>query len=168
MGFSATYDKDSSLEVLAPALKISHTELSEISKTRFGGDLSFNIADFSFESEVIRVHLEKTTPHLEQGLNFFYATLGYNLTESFFMYGSYWIVDGHQERPVLPDNRVVEDEIIKVSTIGASYNPMDRVRFKAQFARITVGDEFLELPQGVLAETETGLNLFGVAVSVFF
>ena len=168
LGLSATYDKDNSAEVLAPELNIPHTELSEIPKKRLGGDLSYDFANFSFQSEFIKVSLERNIPKVERNLDFYYATLGYNFTEAFFIYGSYWFVDSRAGIPVLPDKRKEEDEDVKVTTTGASYNMMDRVRLKAQFSRIKLDDELLLLPEGVITRTEEDFSVFGLAVSVFF
>ncbi len=168
LGLSATYDKDNSAEVLAPELNIPRTELSAIPKTRFGGDLSYNFADFSFESEFIKVSLEKDIPKLERNLDFYYATLGYNFTEALFIYGSYWFIDSHAVIPTLPNERKEEDDDVKVATIGASYNMMDRVTLKAQFARVKLDDELQLLPEGVFTRSEDDFSVFSLAVSVFF
>ncbi len=168
LGLSATYDKDNSEEVLAPELNIPRTELSAIPKTRFGGDLSYNFADFSFESEFIKVSLEKDIPKLEKNLDFYYATLGYNFTKAHFIYGSYWFLDSHAAIPALSNERKEEDEDVKVATIGASYNMMDRVRLKAQFARVKLDHELQLLPEGVVTRSDDDFSVFALAVSVFF
>ncbi|MCZ6632996.1 MAG: hypothetical protein O7G87_06285, partial [bacterium] len=79
-----------------------------------------------------------------------------------------WLTDSHAAKPVLPDKRKEEDEDVKVTTIGASYNMMDRIRLKVQFSRIKLDDEFQVLPEGVFTRTEEGFSVFGLAVSVFF
>ncbi len=168
LGLSATYDKDNSAEVLAPELDISPTELSAIPKIRLGGDLSYSFADFSFESEFIKASLERESPKLERNLDFYYATLGYNLTEALFIYGSYWFLDSHTAILALPGDSIEEDEDIKTTTFGASYNMMDRVRFKAQFARVKLDHESQLLPAGVVTRVEDDFSVFSLAVSVFF
>ncbi|MCH8954131.1 porin [candidate division KSB1 bacterium] len=168
LGLSATYDKDNSAEVLAPELNIPRTELSSIPRIRFGGDLSCNFANFSFESEFIKVSLEKDNPKLERNLDFYYATLGYHFTEALFIYGSYWFLDSHAALPALPNERKVEDDDVKVATIGASYNMMDRVRLKAQFSRVRLDEELQLLPEGVVTRTEDNFSIFALAVSVIF
>jgi len=156
LGLSATYDKDNSEEVLADSLNIPRTELSAIPKIRFGGDLSYNFANFSFESEFIKVSLDKDNPKLERNLDFYYATLGYNFTEAIFIYGSYWFLDSHAALPALPNKRKVEDDDVEVATIGASYDLMDRIRFKAQFARVRLDD------------AEDNFSVYTLAVSIFY
>jgi len=168
LGLSATYDKDNSGEVLANPLNIPRTELIEIPKIRFGGDLSYNFANFSFESEFIKVSLDKDNPKLDQNLDFYYATLGYHFTEVLFIYGSYWFLDSHAGLPSLPNGRQQEDEDIKVATIGASYNMLDRVRLKAQFSRVRLTDELQLLPEGIFTSTEDDFSIFALAVSVIF
>ena len=168
LGLSATYDKDNSAEVLADSLNIRRTELSAIPKIRFGGDLSYNFANFSFESEFIKVSLEQDNPKLERNLDFYYATLGYNFTEALFIYGSYWLLDSHAAVPALPNERKKEDEDVKVTTFGASYNMMDRVRLKAQFARVKLDHEEQRLLDGVVTRIEDNFSVFALAVSVLF
>ncbi|MCH8020503.1 porin [candidate division KSB1 bacterium] len=168
LGLSATYDKDNSAEVLAPELNIPRSELSAIPKIRFGGDLSYNFANFSFESEFIKVSLDKDNPKLEQNLDFYYATLGYHFTEALFIYGSYWFLDAHAGIPALPNERQEEDDDVKVATIGASYNMLDRVRLKAQFARVKLVNEEQLLPAGAFTKREDDFSIFALAVSVIF
>ncbi len=168
LGLSATYDKDNAAEELAPELNIPRSELSAIPKIRFGGDLSYNFANFSFESEFIRVSLERDRPKLERNLDFYYATLGYHFTEALFIYGSYWFLDSHAGLPALPNERKEEDEDIKVATFGASYKMMDKVRLKAQFARVRLDDEEQLLPEGMVTRTEDNFSIFALAVSVIF
>lgn len=168
LGLSATYDKDNAAEELAPELNIPRSELSAIPKTRFGGDLSYNFANFSFESEFIKVSLDKDNPKLERSLDFYYVTLGYHFTEALFIYGSYWFLDSHAALPALPNERKVEDEDIKVATFGASYKMMDKVWLKAQFARVRLDHEEQLLPEGMVTRTEDDFSIFALAVSVLF
>ncbi|MCH8872389.1 porin [candidate division KSB1 bacterium] len=167
LGLSATYDKDNAAEVLAE-LNIPRSELSAIPKIRFGGDLSYNFANFSFESEFIKVSLDKDNPKLEQNLDFYYATLGYHFTEELFIYGSYWFLDAHTGKPALPNGRKEEDGNLKLATIGASYSMMDRVRLKAQFARVKLVNEEQLLPAGAFTKREDDFSIFALAVSVIF
>ena len=76
---------------LAEILNRPFADLSEIPTTRLGGDLSFNVANFSLESEFISVYVDDGIPELELDLDFYYATLGYNFTDELFVYGSYWV-----------------------------------------------------------------------------
>ena len=168
LGLSATYDKDNSAEVVADSLNIPRSELSAIPKIRFGGDLSYDLGDFSFESEFIRVSLERDSPKLDRTLDFYYATLGYHFTEALFIYGSYWFLDSHAAIPALPNKRKKEDEDVKVKTFGASFNIMDRVRLKAQFARVKLDHEELKLSDGLVTRTEDNFSTFSLAISVFF
>ena len=103
-----------------------------------------------------------------QNLDFYYATLGYNFTEALFIYGSYWFLDSHAGLPALANERKEEDEDIKTATFGASYNMMDRIRLKAQFARVKLDHEFQLRPDGAVTRTEDNFSLFALAVSIFF
>jgi len=167
LGLSATHHEDNAAEGLAPELNIPRTELSLIPVTRFGGDLSYNFANFSFESEFIKVSLEKDNPKLEQNLDFYYATLGYHFSEELFIYGSYWFLDAHSEIAP-PNERQEEAGNVKIGTIGASYSMMDRVRLKAQFARVRLVNEEQLLPAGAFTKREDDFSIFALAVSVIF
>ncbi len=168
LGLSATYDKDNFLESEAAELEIPRTELNERPKIRIGGDLSYNFANFSFESEFIKVNFEEGIQELEIELDFYYATVGYHVTEQLLIYGSYWLLGRHAAIPA-PVNARIEDEDIKVATFGASYNMLDRVRLKAQFSRVRLDEEELQLlPEGVVTRTEDDFSIFALAVSVIF
>jgi hypothetical protein len=167
LGLSATYDKDNYFESEAVYLGIPRTELNEIPKTRLGGDLSYNFANISFESEFISVNIIEDIPELGADLDFYYTTLGYHFTERLYIYGSYWVTDEHSTL-LAPGEERKEDEDIKVSTIGASYNLMDRVSLKVQFARVIGDEKRLLITQGIVRTEQDNFSVFALAVSVFF
>jgi len=167
LGLSATYDKDNFLESEAAELEIPRAELNERPKIRIGGDLSYNFANFSFESEFIKVNFEEGIQELDIEVDFYYATLGYHVIEQLLIYGSYWLLGTHVAI-LAPGNASIEDEDIKVATIGASYNMLDRVRLKAQFSRVRLDEELQLLPEGVVTRTEDNFSIFALAVSIIF
>ena len=77
-------------------------------------------------------------------------------------------MDSHAALPALQNERKEEDEDVKIATIGASYNMMDRVRLKAQFSRVRLDEELNLLPEGVVTRTKDDFSIFALAVSVFF
>ncbi len=77
-------------------------------------------------------------------------------------------MDSHAGLPALPNERKEEEEDIKVATFGASYSMMDRVRLKAQFARVRLVNEEQLLPAGAFTKREDDFSIFALAVSVIF
>jgi len=167
LGLSATHDKENFFESKALELGISRSELNQIPKLRLGGDLSYNFENVSFESEFISVNMIEDIPEFGQNLDFYYATLGYHFTERLYIYGSYWVMDAHSTL-LAPGNEKKEDEDIKVSTIGASYNLMDRVSLKAQYARVIGDEKHLLITQGIIRKEQDNFSVLALAVSVYF
>jgi len=167
LGLSTTYDKDNLAVSLADTLGIPRTRLNELPKIRIGGDLSYNFANFSFESEFIKVNLEEDIQEIGLDLDFYYATLGYHVTEQLLIYGSYWFLDSHKTL-LYPGNKTIEDEEIQVFTLGVSHDLTDTIRLKAQFSRIKSDEELQRLSQGVVITHSDDFSVFGLAASVFF
>jgi hypothetical protein len=165
MGISATYDKDNIFNGLVSKFYIEPTELNEIPKTRFGGDLSYDFANFSFESEFIKVDMKNSKLGIKADLDFIYSTLGYHITDKLFIYSSFWVMDEHLA-VFTSDFDVKEDGDVSVYTLGASYGLMDRVSLKAQFSRVINKDEVHEIMQNVVIKDK--FSVFALAVSVFF
>ena len=167
LGLSATYEKKNDFIDLADTLGRTPSELEGLPKMRLGGDLSYNFANFSFESEFITVNVDEGIPELELDLDFYYATLGYHFTEQLFIYGSYWFVDVHIAL-LAPGDEETEDEDIHTTNIGVSYNLNDRIRLKGQFARVKSDEEHRIIYQNEVRKEEDNFSVYGVAVSVFF
>jgi hypothetical protein len=167
LGVSATHEKTNGFIGLAPLLGRQQADLEELPLTRWGGDLSYNLANFSFESELIHVEVEAGIPDVELGLKFYYATLGYRFTNALFGYGSYWITDAHL-KVLVPDNGQREDEDLRVSTMGISYDLNDRIRLKGQFTRVRDDFELQLGSQGLAEKILDKFNVWAIAVSAFF
>jgi hypothetical protein len=167
LGLSATYDKSNGFIGLADTLGRQPAELQELPFTRLGGDLSYNLANFSFESEFIKVAVEAGIPEVDLALNFFYATLGYHFTNALYGYGSYWFTNA-QVTVLIPGDEKMEDEDIIVSTAGISYDLNDRIRLKGQFARVRDYDKIKSVSQNSLKKQQDKFNVWAIAVSVFF
>ncbi len=167
LGLSATYDKDNTFESMAEQFNIPRAELNEIPKTRLGGDLSYDFANFSLESEFIKVDIEKDNPEVKADLDLYYATLGYHFTEKLFIYSSYWVMDEHLT--VLTANpEVKEDGDSRVYSLGTSYSLIDRISLKTQFSKVIKKEENYLITQGETKMEEDNFSVFGLAVSVFF
>jgi hypothetical protein len=167
LGFSATHEKTNGFIGLADSLGHQPAELQELPLTRLGGDLSYNLANFSFESEFIMVDVHAGIPELKLSLDFYYATLGYHFTNELFAYGSYWDTDVHVAM-LIPGNEQREDEDLRVSTMGISYDLNDRIRLKGQFSRVRDYDKIQFVSQNLVEKIQDKFNVWAIAVSVFF
>jgi hypothetical protein len=178
LGLSATYEKRNEFIGFAEILGRQPSELQELPAIRLGGDLSYNLANFSLESEFITVNVDEGIPELKLDLDFYYATLGYYFTDKLFAYGSYWVTKAYFA-VLATENGKIEDEEILVPNAGISYNLNDRIRLKGQYARVTsddvyarvTSDDVLHLISEDRIEIKKDKEKFGVyaiAVSVFF
>lgn len=165
LGVSATYERLNDFIELAPLFNRPRSELQELPMTRFGGDLSYNFSNFSFESEYIAVKVRPGFPELELALDFFYATLGYHFSNALYGYGSYWLTKA-RNAGLIPNNEVKTDENIPVFSLGVSYDLSERIRIKGQVARVRSAEE--RLAQGLFTKTWDNFNVWAIAVSVFF
>ncbi|MCI0699352.1 hypothetical protein L0337_46035 [candidate division KSB1 bacterium] len=169
LGLSATYEKSNDFIELADTLRRQPAELQELPLTRLGGDLSYNLANFSFESEFITVDVHTGIPELGLALDFYYATLGYRFTNELSGYGSYWVTDVHVAM-LSPDNEEMRDEDLHVSTMGIFYDLNDGIRLKGQFARVREHEKIQlisQLSQDLVVKKDK-FNVWAIAVSVFF
>lgn len=167
LGLSATYEKSNGFIELADSLGRQPAELQELPLTRLGGDLSYNLAKFSFESEFITVDVHTGIPELKLALDFYYATLGYHFTNELFGYGSYWVTDVHVA-VLIPDNKQMRDEDLRVSTMGIFYDLNDSIRLKGQFARVREHEKIQLISQNSVKKIQDKFNVWAIAVSVFF
>lgn len=166
-GLSATYEKRNEFVGFAEFLGRQPSELQELPAIRLGGDLSYNLANFSLESEFITVNVDKGIPEFKLDLDFYYATLGYYFTDELFVYGSYWVTKAHFAL-LAPENGIIEDEEILVPNAGISYNLNDRIRLKGQYARVTSDDVLHFISEDRIVKDEEKFNVYAIAVSVFF
>jgi hypothetical protein len=93
--------------------------------------------------------------------------LGYYWTEKLFIYGSYWITKSKITILYLDGDYGLEEEIL-VPNFGITYNLTDRIRMKAQYARVKTNDTLREAPPSMLTKKEDNFSVYSLAVSVFF
>jgi hypothetical protein len=167
LGLSATRENTNGFKALADSLRQIPVTLQELPATRLGGDLSYNLAGFSFESEFIQVDVDADIPQLGVSLDFYYAMLGYHFTNKLFGYGSYWITDVHVT-VLIPNNAKIQDDDIKVYTTGVSYDLTDRIRLKGQFSRVSDRAEVQLISINAVEKTRDTFHLWAIAASVFF
>lgn len=166
-GISATHEKRNDFRGLSQLINRSTAELVNVPTVRFAGDLSYTFAGFSLEGEFITVRVNDGIPELNLDLDFYYGTFGYHINEQLFAYFSYWatISDFLLDAP---QHYLMEKEEILVSNFGLSYDLINRIRLKAQYARVTLTDREQFFPATTLTEKEGKFNVYSLAISVFF
>lgn len=159
-GVSSTYDREK--QMTAPLV------IGNIPRIRIGGDLSYSIAGFSFEGEIIAVRY--TLTDVQQGKidalqnnpqtavfgtsldkNFYYGNLSYNITPQLYVYAGY----GYMESMI---NAFWKNGFTSI-TGGAGYRVNEAIVLKAQYANYKLGDTPL---------FKYNQNSFYAAASVFF
>ncbi len=154
-----------------------------VPRTRLGVDLSVHPGKFSFEGELIAVRYgvdpppelmrfpAGREPRIDFDRLFYYGTLGYEVAEHLFVYGSYW----YTEQAFLlqtSDRTARDDRDIEVFTVGVRYSllqaedGLDQITLKAQYLYVPFESQ-LELDT-VSVEEDQEIHLFGLALSVLF
>lgn len=167
LGLSGTYEKTDQFVRLASVLRRPPSDLRGLPIVRFGGDLSFNLARFSYESEFILLDVNTGIPELELDLNFYYATVGYNFSNTLLGYASYWKTNGHNAF-LVPGAETIEDENIYIATLGLAYDLNDRIRLKSQWARVRDQGTIQFVAQDAVITIQDKFTIVSAAVSVFF
>jgi hypothetical protein len=126
-GVSITSDQ-LDLSEAARSLGYPVSDFNEVPRLRLGGDFSFNIGNFFWESEAIQVTYDDDHPEFDNDKEFYYGTAGYQIVERLFTYGGYWVT----KENFLPR----ADRDIKALTAGAAYQFNDALFAKAQVGRV--------------------------------
>jgi hypothetical protein len=163
-GFSATYDYVNFLQGMEVFYGGSATRFENVSRIRFGGDLSHQIGKFYLESEFILVNYDDDIPEATIDKEFIYGTLGYYFTEQLFGYASYWYMHEEFIGGFVENGQTILlgdlDAEIKVPTFGLAYNLNERLTLKMQYAPVTIRYE------RVFGTAK--VKHFSVAASIFF
>lgn len=178
MGVSGTMDKTNLFTRITNFFNVPSLEpFEKRDRFRFGADLSFQNDMFMFEAEYIDVSYDEYSSDglnanvmdrlegFELDLAFYYATLGFYVKEPLLLYGTYW-----RSRTIEPyfvnlqRGFVDEREKLNVPGFGFSYQLSDRVRLKAQYARVNVKVDI----GGDLVKVDNTSNFYSMAASVFF
>lgn len=139
-GFSATHDNfdaqilRDSLLARYPELDLSAKRFRSLPRRRIGADLSFVGEKWFVEAEYIHASYDFGVAQVDFDKRFFYATLGYHLSERLLIYASYW--DAHAN--ALP----TREEAFQVPTVGFTYEANEMVVFKAQTANAHFDDPY--------------------------
>ncbi|MCP4724386.1 MAG: hypothetical protein GY863_05105 [bacterium] len=152
-GLSATTDKTNEFDDIG---KI------EVTRTRFGADLSIQASRFNFEGEYISVKFSLDYNYgfpggdLDQDKDFFYGLAGFEVNDSFYCYMMYSRMK-HRNKPF-----TVYD--IDMPQFGITYSPSYRIKFKLEYGDVNFK---LDLPANGIT-MEDGWGIYSLGVSVFF
>jgi hypothetical protein len=141
---------------------ISAEKFKEVPRIRFGLDLSYNYKDLSFESEYIQVTYDFDISNFNFDKKFYYATLGYFISDPLFAYVSYWVTEEYYAPYTIHGNTKSEELEITVPNIGFAYNLTDRIITKFHYAYVGIhsGDQNLY--------KDRFFHFLSSAISVFF
>lgn len=136
------------------------SDYQDIIQRRLGFDVSFALNKLYFESEYISVSYEESNAIANVDKDFYYGTLGYELTEDASVYGTFWRTGEDLE---------LVDFIISIWSAGFAYEINDRTTLKTQYARVKAREEVKQAFGFTLPSvTEAKSNYFAAALSVFF
>ena len=139
-------------------------DLQQLTRRRFGADISCVNRDWSLEAEFIDVSYDDDLPEISEDKRFYYATLGYRATERLVLYGSYWVTDDHSTEQFGPQQASVLEQRVEVPTVGISYQLRESIMLKAQYAPVDIDARVRSLD----LEQETEFDHLSTAVSVVF
>ncbi len=168
-GVSGTYEKTNVLAMFATELGMPARKLEDRPKVRYGADFSYGQGSWWFNGEYIVANFDTGTPRLELDLDFYYWTLGYNLSEQLLAYITYWDTEVHElaeSSTTSPEDELHED--IRVYGAGTSYSVGERIRLKAQYARVVDDDRLRYFSTGTTEKKKNRFGVSSVAVSVLF
>ncbi len=158
-GLSYTFDRTNLFVGTDTALGLPKDYFSEMPRNRFGADFSFHWNRFYFESELIQVIYEDKVDLFDKDKQFYYATLGYNILDELFVFGSIWYVKEDYLNKTVPT--IDHDVKLRVFNAGLAYDFTDRIRLKLHAAKVD---------SDVLHDRSESSDSFylATAISVFF
>ncbi len=159
-GFSATFDRSAVFQGAEELTGLTARRYFSIPRQRTGADVSYYFRGWSIEAEWINVAFDEP-PELDLDLAFYYATLGYRLSEKLLVYGGYWLT---KERSVVVDRHELID--INVPIFGLAYTLEDQITLKVQFADVDVDIDYRDSKERFVGTTS--YQYMTVAVSVAF
>lgn len=177
LGVSATYDQTNILQGLEkiPEIGGPPSRFQEVPRIRLGGDGSYHKRGFSIEGEFIVVRYDDDAPGFSINKKFLYGTLGYHISDPWFVYAGYWFLEENDIvpnpsnppdplNPSAPNRFVAATGSSDVFTAGMAYNLNDRVTLKAQYGRV----DFTQKAPSLSIFEGQGFDHLSVAASVFF
>lgn len=161
VGFSFTGEKIDLIDffpAMADSFDVEPSELDDITRTRIGVDLYTRFRRVSLEAEHTRVEYHEDVDALSIDKEFSYATLGYDITDKWFAYVSYWkTVEDHWITPF----GVGGERTFTIRGFGATYALNERIKFKGQFGKGEYEADIADL-------SEFDFDYTALAVTVFF
>lgn len=142
-------------------------------RIRKGVDFSYRLHRFSLEAEYVFADYDFGDERISADSEFYYATLGYDVSEELFVYGSYWFTRQYGTTTIFPVGiQVAENELItgyqdiRIPTLGISYLFSDTINAKAQYAFADF--EPSRGMRGIKGFFKQHFNNISLAVSVVF
>lgn len=152
-GVSFTYDKDNKTKEENSMFRLpglTTPVLGEIDRYRLGFDLSFNIADFSFEGEYMGAFhdhsvVRKTPAYSNANLNkfFLYSGLTYHISEQFYAFGYYSLSKDYSYEFIHANTPSAGG--INIYSVGGGWKPFENTSIKLQYLKSDIGaNDYLE------------------------
>lgn len=161
IGFSATYDELNNISDFDSHFENSENySLKNVPRFRIGNDILMDFKKFSFSAEYIKV-LYDTDSFVDLDKQFFYATIGYRITEDLFSYFSLYSTQEKYNFSSSEYKHFNTEVSVTIPNVGLSYDINDRIKLKAQFARVDVDVKNTSI-ESVLT------FYYAAAISVFF
>jgi hypothetical protein len=152
LGVSASYDKQNEQDTYG----------EDVPRTRIGSDFGFSAFNFFFDGEFIKVILnpDNTTEDLDK--LFYYGTLGYNFSDSYYLACTYSVIKDQQVSYL--------KEGLNSGSIVFGYRPFDSLVLKAEYSGVWFDGDFKVNVGGnqLNANMDLTYETFSIAASVQF
>ncbi len=151
-GVSASYDKQNEQATLG----------EDIPRTRIGSDVGFSMFNFFVDGEYIKVILNPDNTSEDLDKEFYYGTLGYDFSESYYMACTYSLTKDQQISYLR--------EGLNSGSIVFGYKPFESMVIKAEYARVWAKKDFKYNIGAALLNANLDLNYnnFSIAASIQF
>ncbi len=161
IGFSATYDELNKINDFdAHFMNTEKLTVKNVPRFRIGHDILMDFKKFSFSAEYIKV-LYNTDNVVDLDKQFFYATIGYRVSEDLFTYFSLYSTQENYNFSIPELNNYNTEVSVTIPNVGFSYDINDRIKLKGQFARVDI-----DVKNMVMESVLT--FYYAAAISVFF
>lgn len=105
-----------------------------VKRNRIGFDFGGTVQNVFFEGEYIGVTLKPKNTNTDINKSFYYATLGYNLTEQWYIYGSHSTLKD-KENPAFKNG-------LNGNILGAGFKPLPSLTLKVEYSSYKCNDTF--------------------------
>jgi hypothetical protein len=135
IGFSVTGEKlnlNDLLPGVADSLEVSPRRLEDVAFSRIGVDFYTAVHRFTLEAEYTTVEFHEDVDDLDVDKEFGYATLGYDLTDQWQVYASFWKTS---EGFFITPFGLGGTRELQITGGGFWYRLNERIAFKGQFGK---------------------------------